>query len=285
MLQCLPNMGDLCGRCSAIKFVDRLTVYVSIAMFPLAFLYMTCNLIAWRKQSRSEIPQSSLELKLGIILKWTSIANIFAKYLLASILFFLIVGYQGLSPSSLLKCDAISGRFSTSETKSSCNPQIDLTLEVFVLICCCVIFSCFLFFDVAIFARMKYKTMSTVIACTVSFGCFMIIIISGIQLKNIFDLSPSFLCSTRAAGSPGSPEYDTSRFQCDQNVFQTQSRIRQLQCNCRVEFPATARAAASALVLDVLFVIFDAAKYAYACKQSPPVQPSQSGDYVSMKGL
>jgi hypothetical protein len=281
VLQCLPNIDELCEGCSAMQFNDRLTVYLSIAMFPLAVLYMTCNLMAWKKQSRSEIPQSSLEVKLGNIFKWMSIANIFAKYLLSSVLFFLIVGYRDPSPSSLLKCDAISGRFSTSETKNNCNPQIDRKLEVFVLICCCVIFSCFLIFDVAIFARMKYKTMSTVIACAVSFGCFMIIIISGIQLKNIFDLSPTFLCSTQAAGA----QSQTSRFQCDQNVFQAQSRVPQLQCNCRVDFPATARAAASALVLDVLFVIFDAAKYAYACKQSPPVQPSLSGDYVSMKGL
>jgi hypothetical protein len=288
-LQCLPSMGDLCGSCSAINFVDKLTVYLSIAMFPLAVLFMTCNLMAWRKQSRSEIPQSSLELKLGNILKWMSIANVFVKYLLASSLFFIIVGGTNKSPDSLLKCDAISGRFSTSQTKTACNPQIDRTLEVFVLLCCCVMFSCFLIFDVAIFARMKFKTMSTVIACTVSFGCFMIIIISGIQLKNMFDLSPTFVCSIQAAGSQFAPSSQSppSTFQCDQDAFQKQTQITigVSTCNCRVEFPAIARAAASTLVLDVLFVIFDSVVYAVACKHSPPAQPSLSGDYVSMKGL
>ncbi len=282
-LQCLPSMQYLCTSCSQIMYNDVLTVYLSIMMFPLAVLYMTCNLMAWRKQSSSEIPHSSLELKLGHILKWMSIANVFVKYLLASVLFFILVGYQG-SPSSLLKCDAISGRTSATETKSECNPQLDRTLEVFVLRCCCAIFSCFLVFDVAIFSRLKFKNMATVIACTVSFGCFIIIIICGIQIKNIFDLLPTYLCSTTAdTGSPYSSQYVTSRFQCNQNVFQTQSGVP--QCNCRVEFPTIVRAAASTLVLDVLFVFFDAVVYALACKQSLSLQPSLSGDYVSMKGL
>ncbi len=291
--QCLPSMEYLCGFCSQMKYNDILTVYMSIMMFPLAVLYMTCNLTAWRKQSSSEIPHSSLELKLGHILKWMSIANIFVKYLLASVLFFILVGYEG-SPSSLLKCDAISGRTSAFETKNDCNPQLDRTLEVFVLRCCCAIFSCFLVFDVAIFSRLKLKNMATVIAymianmatviaCAVSFGCFIIIIICGIQIKSIFDLWPTYLCSTTAAGPQSSPNYVTSRFQCNQNVFQMRSGVP--QCNCRVEFPTTVRAAASTLVLDVLFVFFDAVVYALACKQSLSVQPSLSGDYVSMKGL
>ena len=270
-----------------MKNDDRLTVYLSITMFPLAVLYMTCTLMAWRKKSSSEIPPSFLEITLGNVLKWMSIANVFVKYLLASILFFIIIGYKGSdnSISSLLKCDADakSGR-SVYETTSACNPQIDRTLEVFVLRCCCAIFSCFLVFDVAIFSRLKFKTMSTVIACTVSFGCFMIIIICGIQIKNMFDLSPTYLCSTMPAGSQFAPSSQvTSWFQCNQNEFQKRSGI--LQCNCRIEFPITAKAAAITLVLDVLFVIFDAVVYAFECKKTPLVQPSLSGDYVSMKSL
>ncbi len=287
-LQCLPSMQGLCKSCSEMKNDDRLTVYLSITMFPLAVLYMTCTLIAWRKQSSSENPPSSLEILLGNVLKWMSIANVFVKYLLASILFFIIVGYKDsdYSISSLLKCDADanSGR-SVYETTSECNPRIDRTLEVFVLRCCCAIFSCFLVFDVVIFSRLKFKTMSTVIACTVSFGCFMIIIICGIQIKNMFDLSPTYLCSTKLSVSQLAPstELVTSSFQCNQTVFQQQSRIS--QCNCRVEFPIIAKAAAITLVLDVLFVIFDAVVYALECKQSPLVQPLLSGDYVSMKSL
>jgi hypothetical protein len=265
-----------------MKSDDRLSVYVSIMMFPLAVLFMTCNLTAWRNSSSSEIPPSSFELQLAKILKWMSIANTFVKYLLASILFFVIVGYQDPSPSSLLKCDAISGRSSASEAKRDCNPQLDRKLEVFVLRCCCAIFSCFLVFDVAVFSRMKFKNMSTVIACTVSFSCFMIIIISGIQLKSIFDLSPTFLCSTRPAPLSQSVTV-TSTFPCDQKAFQTQNDIP--QCNCNVEFPVIAKAAASTLVLDVLFVIFDAAVYALACKKTLLEHPSQSGDYVSIKAL
>ena len=274
-----------------MKGDDKLSVYLSIVMFPLAVLYMTCNLMAWRKQSSSEIPHSSLELKLGKILKWMSIANVFVKYLLASVLFFVLVGYQDppSSPSPLLKCDASSGR-SAPETKRDCNPQLDRTLQVFVLRCCCAIFSCFMVFDVAVLTRMKFKNMSTVIASTVSFGCFVIIIICGIQIKSIFDLSPTYLCSTKVAGSQLTPSSQSmpdvsSRFRCDQKAFQKQKLSDGLQCNCRVELPATARAAASTLVLDVLFVIFDAAVYALACKQSLIELSSLSGDYVSLKGL
>jgi hypothetical protein len=72
-------------------------------------------------------------------------------------------------------------------------------------------------------------------------------------------------------------------FECDQNTFQRNSNIP--QCNCRVEFPATAKAAASTLVLDVFFVIFDAVVYAIACKQSLHLKSSLSGDHVSSKGL
>jgi hypothetical protein len=107
-----------------------------------------------------------------------------------------------------------------------------------------------------------------------------IIIICG---EHTLVLLPTYLCSTTAAGSPYSSQYVTSRFQCNQNVFQTQSGV--LQCDSRVEFPTTVRAAASTLALDVLFVFFDAVVYALACKQSLSVQPSLSGDYVSMKGL
>jgi hypothetical protein len=285
-LLCLTSMEGLCQSCSQMKFEDRLSVYLSITMFPLAVLYMTCNLMAWRKLSSSEIPHSSLELNLVKILKWMSIANVFVKYLLASILFFILVGYQDSAPS-LLKCDAISGRSSAPQTKVECNPQLDRTLEVFVLRCCCAIFSCFLVFDVAVFARMKFKNMSTVIASTVSFGCLVIIIICGIQIKRIFDLSPTYLCETRVAGSQFAPSSQsvTSRFRCDQKAFQKLSVDPQLQCNCHVELPVTVRAAGSTLVLDVLFVIFDAAVYALACKQSLIEHPSQSGDYVSIKGL
>jgi hypothetical protein len=267
-----------------MKFDDKLSVYLSITMFPLAVLYMTCNLMAWRNQSTSEIQYSSLELKLVKILKWMSIANVFVKYLLASILFFILVGYKDSAPS-LLKCDAISGRSSAFQTKVECNPQLDRTLEVFVLRCCCAIFSCFLVFDVAVFARMKFKNMSTVIASTVSFGCFVIIIICGIQIQRIFNLSPTYLCETRVAGSQSAPPSlsVTSKFRCDQKAFQKLSDVP--QCNCQVELPVTARAAGSTLVLDVLFVIFDAAVYALACKKSLIEHPSESGDYVSIKGL
>jgi hypothetical protein len=261
-----------CTSCTQRSAADAFPIYISIAIFPLSVVYMACSVSVWRRYaSWSDHSFLPLEQKLETLLKILQTGNTFLKYVFQAVLFFVLVGFDGSTPG--LTCIS-SGRTNPSTVLEQCNPRYFRRNQIFVLACCCVSFFGVLIVDVAIISRKKFMSNKTEIASGILLCCFLISVISAVQLLQISNIETTFICSWVRSN------VIFYSFVCDRKTRENQIGIT---CDCSFALPTAARAAAATLILDVLSVGFKAVSYAREGKQEQAAVPEEG--MIPLKSL
>lgn len=254
-----------CSLCTQRSAIEDLPIYLSMVIFPLSVVFMACSLSAWRRCSvRSGQGYQSLEQKLARILDLCKIGNVFLKYTFESVLFFVLVGFDGPTPG--LRCKQFE-KFGANAVFDQCNPVVDRRNAIFVLACCCVSFFGILVFDVATISRNKFMDFKFEISSGLLLCCFFVFLVSALQLLRISNLETTFTC--------GSKFFDTLQtFGCDRKRRESETGI---SCDCSFSLPIAAQSAAAALALDVVAFSFKAASNTFAGKREQSVVPDDNG--------
>lgn len=280
-----PDHLEICPSCVVLEPQFIVQFAVSIMLFPLGVLFMTCNLLAWRSDSSDEmqlsresesqalsirekhaaevgrndgsvssISLSTLDViqKLETTLKGLSTLNQFVKYIAQTTVFFLILLFS--RPS----CNPTSpSGTSSAQLTELCNPEVNIQTELFVMGCCAVIFLALLIFDFIVIRRNRLKNVAEPIAITVVTTCVILMIICSVQLVQVLNSEVRFICvDSQRVQSYGNFNIELSRYICPAKNAECRS--------CETSIPSSAKIVASSIVLDMLFVIFGAVGYAHS---------------------
>lgn len=131
--------------------------------------------------------------------------------------------------------------------------------------CCAFIFLALLIFDFVVIRRNKLKSVAEQIAIIVVSTCVIIMIICGVQLLKVLNADISFVCSDKGrVQALSNSQIELTTYFCPEKRTQCSS--------CETNIPSTAKIVASSIVLDVLFVLFEALNYAVDNKYLPAAE-------------
>jgi hypothetical protein len=270
---------DVCSSCVALEPHFIVQFVVSIMLFPLGVLFMTCNLLAWRSDSSDQmqlpresecdelnrreeqaaddgrlegsvpsVPSTTAKIirKVEITLKGLTILNQFVKYTAQTVVFFLILAYS--RPS----CNQTSASsISSAQLTEQCSPYVNIQTQIFVMGCCAVIFLALLIFDFIVIRRNRLQQVAEPVAIIVISTCLILMIICSAQLVQVLNAEIRYICSDKRRVQSANFEIELNKYFC-----------LKPQCSCETNIPSSARIVASSIVLDMLFVIFGAVGYA-----------------------